>query len=60
MNGMGSSGGTHGTSTNSYKLLVVKHEGKRQLGRPKHRCEDNINTHAKETVWDSIDGINLV
>jgi hypothetical protein len=27
---------------NEYKILVANHEGKRQLGRPKHRWEGNI------------------
>jgi hypothetical protein len=27
---------------NSYRLLVGKAEGKRPLGRPRHRCMDNI------------------
>jgi hypothetical protein len=27
---------------NAYKILVRKPEGKRPLGRSKHRCEDNI------------------
>jgi len=25
-----------------YRVLVGKPEGKRQLGKPRHRCEDNI------------------
>jgi hypothetical protein len=27
---------------NAYTVLVDKHEGKRQLGRHRRRCEDNI------------------
>jgi hypothetical protein len=27
---------------NANKILVGKHEGKRPLGRPRHRWEDNI------------------
>ena len=26
-----------------YRILVGKPEGKRPLGRPRHKCEDNIN-----------------
>jgi hypothetical protein len=49
----------HGTAKNSYRLLVVKPEGKRQLERPGRRCGDNIETDVKETVWEDTDGINL-
>jgi hypothetical protein len=31
-----------GEMRNAYKILVRKHEGKRTLGRPRHRWEDNI------------------
>jgi hypothetical protein len=26
----------------TYRVLLGEHEGKRQLGRPRRRCEDNI------------------
>jgi hypothetical protein len=32
-----------------YKVLVGKPEMKRQFGRPKHRCEGNIEVARKET-----------
>jgi hypothetical protein len=31
-----------GMSMNAYRILVRKPEGKRPLGRPRHRWEDNI------------------
>ena len=31
-----------------YKVLVGKHEGKRQLGRPRRRLEDNIKIDLEE------------
>jgi hypothetical protein len=31
-----------GEMRNVYKMLVGKPEGKRPLGRPRHRWEDNI------------------
>jgi hypothetical protein len=34
---------------NAYKILVGKPEGKRQLGRPRRRWDDNIQTDIKET-----------
>jgi hypothetical protein len=33
---------------NAYKLLVGKTEGKRQLGRPRHRWVDNIRANLGE------------
>jgi hypothetical protein len=33
---------------NAYTILVGKHEGKRPLGRPWRRWENNINTDLKE------------
>jgi hypothetical protein len=32
-----------GANSNAYRVLVVKPEGKRPVGRPKHKLEDNIN-----------------
>jgi hypothetical protein len=29
--------GTHGDGRGAYRVLVAKHEGKRLLGRPRHR-----------------------
>jgi hypothetical protein len=34
----------HGEVRNAKKVLVGKLEGKRPLGRPKHRWKDNIKT----------------
>jgi hypothetical protein len=39
---------------NAYKILVVKSEGKRTLGRPRRRWEDNTRTDLgkmREEVW---------
>jgi hypothetical protein len=33
---------TNGERRNAYRLLVGKSEGKRSLGRPRHRWLDNI------------------
>jgi hypothetical protein len=37
-----------GVMRNACKMLVGKPEGKRQLGRPKCRWEDNIKIHLEE------------
>jgi hypothetical protein len=38
-----------GESRNAYRILVGKPEGKRPLGRPRHRLEDNIKIDLGET-----------
>ena len=42
-----------------YRVLVGKPEGKRTLGRPRHRWEDNIKMDLQEMVCGSIDWIDL-
>jgi hypothetical protein len=37
-----------GEMRNTYKILVGKPEGKRPLGRPKRRWEDNIRMDLRE------------
>jgi hypothetical protein len=39
--------------------FVGKHEGKRPLGRLKHRWEDTIKTDYKEIGWKGMDLIHL-
>jgi hypothetical protein len=34
---------THGHKSNAYRILVEKPEGKRPLGRPRIRWDDNNN-----------------
>jgi len=41
-NEMGGACGMYGEGRGIYRVLVGKPEGKRQLGRPRHRWEDNI------------------
>jgi hypothetical protein len=38
---------------------VRKPEGKRSLGRPRRRWEDNIKMDLREIVWDGMDWIDL-
>jgi hypothetical protein len=37
---------------NAYRILVGKSEGKRPLGRPRHRWVDNIKMDLREIGWD--------
>jgi hypothetical protein len=41
------------------KLLVGKPEGKRPLGRPRHRWVDNIRMDLGEVRWADVDSIGL-
>ena len=43
---------TYGASRNAYRVLVGKPEGKRPLGRPRHRWEDNIKMDLREVGCD--------
>jgi hypothetical protein len=47
---MGGAYCTHGRDE-KYKMLIVKPEGKRPLGRPRCRWEDNIRRDLGESGW---------
>jgi hypothetical protein len=49
----------HGEKGNVYRILVVKPEGKRPLGRPRRRMEDNIKMDLGEIGWGGVDWIDL-
>jgi len=42
-----------------YRVLVRKLEGKRPLGRPRPRCEDNIKMDLQEVRCGDMDWIEL-
>jgi hypothetical protein len=44
---------------NAYRILVGKPEGKRPLGRPRHRWMDNIKMDLREIGSDCMDWIEL-
>jgi hypothetical protein len=46
-----------GEKRNAYRILVGNPEGKRPLGRPRRRWEDNINY--REIGWGGMDWIHL-
>jgi hypothetical protein len=48
-----------GEKQNAYRILVGKPEGRRQLGRPRRRCVDNIKIDLREIGWDGVDWIDL-
>ncbi|KAJ4449364.1 hypothetical protein ANN_00762 [Periplaneta americana] len=46
-------------SRNAYRVLVGRPEGKRPLGRPRRRWEDNIKMDLREVGYDDRDWINV-
>jgi hypothetical protein len=48
-----------GEERNVYRVLMGKLEGKRPLGRPRHRWEDGIRMDLREIGWGSVDWIQL-
>jgi hypothetical protein len=48
-----------GEKRNACRLLVGKPEGKRPLGRPRHRWVDNIKVNHGEIGLDGVDWIGL-
>jgi hypothetical protein len=44
---------------NAYRILVECPEGRRPLGRPRRRWEDNIKTDVRETRQAGMDWIDL-
>jgi hypothetical protein len=48
-----------GENRNAYRILVGKPEGKRPLGRHRHRWEDNIRMDVREIGWSGMDWTDL-
>jgi hypothetical protein len=38
----------------TYGILVENPEGKRPLGRPRHRCVDNIELYLRKKGWGAM------
>jgi hypothetical protein len=58
-NEMGGACSTYGEGRGVYRVLVGKPEGKRPLGRPRRRWEDNIKTDLQELGCGVSDWIEL-
>jgi hypothetical protein len=56
---MGRSCSTYEKKRNAYRILVGNPEGKRPLGRPRRRWEDNIRIDLREIGWVGMDWIDL-
>jgi len=50
---------TYGESRSVYRVLVGKPEGKRPLGRPTRKWEDNIRMDLQEVGCDGMEWIDL-
>jgi hypothetical protein len=48
---MGRTCGAYGGRRGAYRALVGKPEGRRPLGRPRRRWEDNIKMDLREVGW---------
>jgi hypothetical protein len=48
-----------GEERNVHRVLMGKPEGKRPLGRPRHRWEDGIRMDLREIGWRSVEWIQL-
>jgi len=48
-----------GERRGAYRALVGKHEGKKPLGTPRPRWEDNIKMDLLEVGWGDMDWIAL-
>jgi hypothetical protein len=48
-----------GEKRNAYRILVGKPGGKRPLGRPRRRWENNIRMDLREIGWGGMDWIDL-
>jgi len=52
---MGWTCNTRGDVRNAYNILVGKFEGKRPIGRLRHRWGDNIKMDIRERGWEFVD-----
>jgi hypothetical protein len=48
-----------GEKRGAYRTLVGRSEGRRPLGRPRHRWEDNIKMDLQDVGWGGMDWIEL-
>jgi hypothetical protein len=48
-----------GEMRNAYSNLVGKSEGKKPVGRPRRRWENNIRMNRREIGWEDVDSMHL-
>jgi hypothetical protein len=52
---MGGACGSHGEVRGAYNILIGRPEGRRPLGRRRHRWEDNIKMDLREIGFGDVD-----
>jgi hypothetical protein len=55
---MGGACGAQGEVRGAYNILVGRPEGRRPLGKPRRRWEDNIKMDLREIVFEDVDRIH--
>jgi hypothetical protein len=48
-----------GEGSGGYRILVGRPEGRRPLGRPRRRWENNIKINLHEVGWGGMDWIDM-
>jgi hypothetical protein len=48
-----------GEGRGAYRILLGRPEGRRPLGRPRRRWEDNIKMNLQEVGWNGMDWIDM-
>jgi hypothetical protein len=48
-----------GEGRGAYRILVGRPEGRRPLGRPRRRWEDNIKMDHQDVGWEGVDLIDM-
>jgi hypothetical protein len=48
-----------GEGRGAYRILVGRPEGRRPLGRTRHKWEDNIKSDLQEMGWDGVEWIDM-
>jgi hypothetical protein len=48
-----------GEKRNAYRILAGKPEGKRPLGKPRRRWNDNIKMDVREIGWGGMDWVHM-
>jgi hypothetical protein len=48
-----------GEGRGAYRVLVGRPEGRRPLGRPRRKWEDNIEMDVQEVGWGGMDWIDM-
>jgi hypothetical protein len=56
---MGGACGTYWGGRSAYRILMCRPDGKRPLGRPRRRWEDNIKMSLQVMGWGGMDWIAL-